>query len=145
MIKFINKYTTCSLKNPSCQHIVEEVNQHNHTHSCKKYGPKCRFGFPRFPSLTTEIAIPADIRFKDPETASRKLVEAHRILRDVKEVLENEAKMEELKKTRKADIDTFIFHTNIHQKINNYLEEIELNTSIDFISKDQCVLDEYNS
>ena len=37
LVKFINKCTSCSLKNPSCRHIVKDVNQHAHTRSCKKH------------------------------------------------------------------------------------------------------------
>ena len=119
LIKFINKFTTCSLKNPSCSHIVKDVNEHAHTRSCKKYGPKCRFGFPRFPCIKTDIAIPADVRYSDPEKASSKLAEARKILKEVKEVLENDEVMEKLQRIRKEDLNTYLEHTNIHQKINN--------------------------
>ena len=38
LTKFINKFTTCSLKDPSCKHVVEDVNQHNHTPSWEVVG-----------------------------------------------------------------------------------------------------------
>ena len=130
LTKFINKFTTCSLKDPSCKNIVEDVNQHNHTRSCKKYGPKCRFGFPRFPCIRTEIGIPSDVKFDDPEKASEMLVHAHKILREVKNVLENEEVMETLVKTRQEEIDIYLYHKGIYQKISNHLEEIDRKSAV---------------
>ena len=144
MIKFVDKFTTCSLKNPRCKHIVESVNQHAHTHTCRKHTTTCRFRFPRFPSINTEIGIPSYIKYKDPERASEELIKAQMILRDVKEVLENKELMENLVKTRKSDIDTYMYHTNIYQKIEDYLKEVELKISIHKRSKDKCIIEEYN-
>ena len=41
-------------------------------------------------------------------------------------------------------IDKCIHHTNIYQKIDNYLEEIALGTLVHSRSKDECILKEYN-
>ena len=38
--------------------IVEQVQIHHHTKTCRKYGSKCRFNFPKFPSEQTIIAQP---------------------------------------------------------------------------------------
>ena len=70
------------------------------------------------------------------------LVHAHKILRDVKNVLENEEVMATLVKTRQEELDIYLHHKGIYQKISNYLEEIDLNTKLK--SKDKCVIDQYN-
>ena len=57
---FADKFISCSLKNIDVKKIVEEVQIHHHTKSCRKYGPKCRFHCPRFPSLRTLVAGPID-------------------------------------------------------------------------------------
>ena len=82
------------------------------------------------------------MKFDDPEKASEMLVHAHKILRDVKNVLENEEVMATLVKTRQEELDIYLHHKGIYQKISNYLEEIDLNTKLK--SKDKCVIDQYN-
>ena len=52
--------------------------------------------------------------------------------------------MENLLKTRKSDIDTYLYYTNIHQKIEDYLKEVELKTPIHKRSSDKCIMEEYN-
>ena len=52
---FIDKFVSCSLKDPSTVNIVRSVNMHNHTKPCQQYGPPCRFRFPRFPCMETII------------------------------------------------------------------------------------------
>ena len=55
---FVDAFVTCSLDIKDLTEIVEEVQKHTHSLSCKKYGQQCRFGFPRFPSERTIIAQP---------------------------------------------------------------------------------------
>ena len=61
--EYIDRFVSCSLKDPSTVHIVKSVNMHNHTKSCQK-NPPCRFRFPRFPCLETIISIPAEVNLK---------------------------------------------------------------------------------
>ena len=56
--QFFCAFVTCSLNIEDLTSIVEKVQHHNHSNSCKKYGQQCRFGFPRFPSDRTIIAQP---------------------------------------------------------------------------------------
>ena len=56
LAEFADLFISCSLKNPSTERIVRAVNIHFHTKTCRKYCPKCRFYFPRFPSLKTLIS-----------------------------------------------------------------------------------------
>ena len=52
--------------------------------------------------------------------------------------------MEIFVKTRKSDIDTYMHHTNIYQKIEDYLKEVDLKTPIHKRSSDKCIIEEYN-
>ena len=36
--------------------VVEQVQTHHHTNSCRKYGTECRYNFDRYPSRRTIIA-----------------------------------------------------------------------------------------
>ena len=74
---FIDKFCTCTLKDPRTRDIVRSVNMHNHTKSCRKYMIECRFWYPRFPSLKTIIATPAEILHSDPDVAAKALQEAN--------------------------------------------------------------------
>ena len=55
---FIDTFISCSLQNKTVSQIVKEVQIHHHTKTCRKYGSKCRFNFPKFPSEETIIAQP---------------------------------------------------------------------------------------
>ena len=64
--KFADKFCTCSLDNDKVGKkvvkIVEKVNEHGHSKSCKKAPPKCRWKFPRFPlDKTTFIDVNREI------------------------------------------------------------------------------------
>ena len=62
--KFVDKFIKCSLDEDEYDDdfidIVNSVQKHNHSHTCYKKGPSCRFGFPRLPSERTIIATPLD-------------------------------------------------------------------------------------
>ena len=71
--------------------------------SCKKKSDKCRFHFPKLPSLNTFIAIPARIKYpgckdaSDVQTADKaKFEHAKDIKAKVKLMLQNEEQMEQL-------------------------------------------------
>ena len=50
LAQFADNFVTCSFKDPKTEHIIRSVNIHHHTKTCRKYGPTCRFHFPRFPA-----------------------------------------------------------------------------------------------
>ena len=63
--KLTDMFVTCSL-NPATIHedkdighkivnIIKEVNCHRCTNPCKKFGDKCKYGFPRFPLKETLV------------------------------------------------------------------------------------------
>ena len=58
MTKFIDNFISCSLEDSFVRDIVKEVQIHYHTNTCRKYGSKCRFNFPKFPSEKTIVAQP---------------------------------------------------------------------------------------
>ena len=47
--------------------IARKVNQHHHTHTCKKYQTKCRFKMPKLPSYRTLIGRPTDGNLSEEE------------------------------------------------------------------------------
>ena len=77
MSKFVDKFICCST-NPedikkllyrvdendrqkvaeNVSNIVEDVNTHHHTKSCRKHNTKCRFNFPKLPSKRTILTQP---------------------------------------------------------------------------------------
>jgi hypothetical protein len=143
--EYIDKFISCSLKDPSTEHIVRSVNMHNHTKPCKKYGPPCRFRFPRFPCLETIISIPSDVRYKDPEVASSQLKKSQALLLKVKTVLENDEDMKTFTKLHQDKIDLYMKHKKILQWISNHVDEIDLETPADVCSKDYFILEEYRA
>ena len=56
----------------------------------------CRFRYPRFPILETIIAVPASIKYPDEEVCNEKVKLRTSILKSVKNILENEGKMENI-------------------------------------------------
>ena len=63
--KLTDMFITCSL-NPDTIHkdeeigkqriaIIKQVNCHNCTNPCEKYGDKCKYGFPKFPLKETMV------------------------------------------------------------------------------------------
>ena len=105
LAKFIDRFCTCSLKDPMTVGIVKSVNIHNCTKSCHKYGPECRFGAPWFPSLRTIIAVPHNIRYPDPEVAEKALKESKLLLNRVKDVLEVDIFMDSVCREGASAID----------------------------------------
>ena len=59
LVQFADTFVSVSLNDPDISDVVKEVNVHHHTRTCKKYGPShCRFGFPRYPTDETVLAVP---------------------------------------------------------------------------------------
>ena len=131
---FIDKFCTCSLKDLSTRDIVRSVNMHNHTKSCRKIIMiECRFRFPRFPSLRTIIAIPAEIRYKDPEKASKALNQANALLKRVKDVLEDDDLMAYYCKYYQDEIEVYIKERHIVKKLTESIAATDL--GVDFCGK----------
>ena len=62
VVNFVDQFTTVSLcedeVGKEIVKIVEEVNVHHHTKTCRKNSPKCRFRYPKFPVWKTILVRP---------------------------------------------------------------------------------------
>ena len=125
LAKFIDRFCTCSLKDPMTVDIVKSVNIHNCTKSCHKYGPECRFGAPWFPSLRTIIAVPHNIRYSNPEVAEKALKESKLLLKRVKDVLEVDIFIESVCRKDASVIAKYMKHKKIMSLSKDVLDEIE--------------------
>ena len=121
--KLADKYISCSLKNPRNVDIVRAVNTHNHTKTCRKYGRKCRFFFPRFPSLRTIVSEPVKHSESSSKFQKERLAESKKLLEKVKDVLENEELMNEICETKNEEIVQYMNHLRSIQNIELLLEE----------------------
>ena len=107
--EFADLFIKCTLKDPKTKAIVEEVQMHHHTKACTKYCPKCRFYYPRFPSLKTIVSVPFNqLEGKSKEEQLECLEKSIANLKKVKDVLEDNELMEVLKKVGQEEIDNFI-------------------------------------
>lgn len=66
MAKVADLAISVSLRDPSVNDLVKEVQLHRHTaKACKKYGTQCRFNFPKLPIHKTMISTPSNYVFDD--------------------------------------------------------------------------------
>ena len=145
LAKFIDKFCTCSLKDPKTRDIVKSVNIHNHTKTCKKYLVECRFWFPRFPSLRTIIAVPAEVKYSDPDVATRELQEATALLKKVKDILEDEDEMAALCNYGKDEIECYVSYKNIVFTIKDIVEEESTGIALDWSNFNEILRNAYRS
>ena len=104
---FIDEFTTVTTHpetiGKDVSTIAREVNQHHHTHTCRKYGDGCRFGFPKFPSPETLIAEPV---IGGNEEKLSNLKKCGETLKKVKEVLMDSEKIQKIMKNFSKDLET---------------------------------------
>ena len=95
-------FTTCSL-NPNTIHsdvkigqtivdIIREVNCHNCTKPCEKYGDNCKYGFPRWPLKKTLVVDKKEFSGEtdmDKNTVEGKTKSYENILNDIEELLKD--------------------------------------------------------
>ena len=122
---FVDLFITCSLRNPATREIAKQVQTHNHTYTCTKMGSsKCRFSFPRFPSLHTIVAVPLRLIFGDDEDAKKKeMMKMRVVLHKVTEVLENKEIMEEVNKIRQDEIEEIYIENDLSTRAAHILED----------------------
>ena len=117
VIKFIDTFVTCTTDKVEAKklllrdsgdkdaiasrvvNIAATVNRHKHSKSCRKYNTKCRFSYPKLPSLRTILTKDKDIYYKDElnsisddiivrdQWIGNKMKTSHKILDAVGEVL----------------------------------------------------------
>ena len=104
--RFIDDYITCSRLYLSIRHIVDDVNWHYHSKSCKKKKETdCRFGFPKFPSDHTIIAMPLD-KDMEPEQRDYVMEKLKAVLLAVKMVLRSFP-------CKPSELDNYLIDNNV--------------------------------
>ena len=68
--------------------IARETQTHDHSKTCKKHSPECRFGMPRYPMWKTILSKP--IKGDDDEEKSDRRIKHKEVLKAVLGVLEDE-------------------------------------------------------
>ena len=85
------------------------VQRHHLTFTCRKRSSKCRFDFPRFPCLRTQVAVPFRLRFgEDEEAKKREMNKTKLVLHKVREILEDDEKMDEVNKLFQDEIEEIV-------------------------------------
>ena len=121
---FVDQFMTCSLRNPTTRKIAMSVQRHHHTFTCKKRSSKCRFNFPRLPCLYTQVAIPLRLRFEEDEEAKRKeLLKTRIVIHKVREILEDDERMDEVNKLYQDEIDEIINANDLALRAQHILED----------------------
>ena len=124
MEAFVDEFVTCSLRNPSTRKIATTVQRHHHTFSCRKRSSKCRFNFPRFPCLYTQVAIPLRLRFGDDEEGKRKeMMKTRIVLHKVREILEDDERMDEVNTTYQEEIEEIVDANDFSLRAQHILED----------------------
>ena len=120
LAEFVDWSVSCSLKDPTTRHLVLEFNKHKHfTKSCRKKGPDCKYGFPRFPTTKTIIAVPSRILFKDDDVKEKEMIsKSNDIKSKMKTVLKDVDIMKVAENHREDEID-------LHLRNHKNVEEIE--------------------
>ena len=141
----VDRFITCTLKDPSTRHLAQQLQQHKHfPQSCRKHGTKCRFGAPWLPCLRTVLQVPPKVKFKDVTDKvifDAKVQEAADMQKAVSSVLEDEEFMAKATSHRAEEIEAYLTHRNLEQKIANLLEERSKKDPI--LSVDPEVLADY--
>ena len=120
---FADKFITVTLKDPMTQKIASKVQRHRHTKTCERPGVKCRFDFPKPPSLITMLTVPT--RITVPDEVDR--TELHRLMRvvssKVTSVLENVEIMEEIKTIHQEDFEELVHFRDIAVRSQRIIED----------------------
>ena len=146
---FVDRFITCTLKDPSTRRQALDLQQHKHfPQSCRKRGTNCRYGAPWFPAIRTIIQVPARLKFElgEDELENEKIKvrqeEAEAVQRAVKEVLEDEDFMEDAQSWRVDEIEEYLTHRDLDQKISCHLAHMD-DKEYKIPTKDPDVLQDY--
>jgi hypothetical protein len=149
----VDRFITCTLKDPSTRDIALSVQQHKHfPQSCKKRGTNCRFGAPWFPCMRTIIQVPPRIKYKKEKVSGeesdndedaekekkeaeekekeekeieQKIGDAKEIQNAVKAVIEDNELMAGIQQYRQDEIDKYLHHRKLVQQISIVLQEMK--------------------
>ena len=121
---YIEKFVSCSLKNPETRDIALAVQVHKHTKTCTSRGPDCRFYFPQFPSLRTIISVPTRLVYPDDEEQKKELqAKLNLVLGAVKDVLEDDKEMARADNIFRDEIDLLIEDRDFAVRSKKILED----------------------
>ena len=122
--KFIDDFISCSLQDERVSHIVKEVQIHHHSKTCRKYGSKCRFGFPRYPSEHTIVAqplivanFPSQSDMEKHEKMLQTVLQKVRKVMDDMEVRKNDDKLFSQHLINKITIDDILIDAKIAENL----------------------------
>ena len=121
---FVDEFITCSLRNPMTRKIAMSVQSHHHTFTCSKRGSNCRFSFPRFPCLYTQVAVPVRLIFgEDEDRKKEELQKMRTVLNKVRTVLEDKDMMTKINEIHKDEIEEIIGEKELHLKARHILDD----------------------
>ena len=121
---YIDKFVSCSLKDPETRDIALDVQIHKHTKTCTSRGPDCRFYFPLFPSLRTIISVPIRLVYPEDEEQRKELRDKiNLVLGSVKQVLENKEEMDRADNICRNEIDKFIENQDLASRSRKILRD----------------------
>ena len=120
---FADKFITVTLKDPMTTQIASKVQRHRHTKTCERPGVKCRFDFPKPPSLYTMLTVPTRISVADDDERKELHSKMRVVLTKVRSVLENEEAMEEVLSHHQEDFDELVGHRDVAIRSQRILED----------------------
>ena len=143
LIKFADKFTTCTLNHEkAAEHlddeeevekqgkqiikIVKECQVHHHTKTCKKKGgQQCRFNFPKYPIWKTVLS--HGVEGETLEDREERSLKHQKILRLVREVLDNQNIMDKILRDYKMEEETKMeYEINRKKRILHILSEAQV-------------------
>ena len=93
---FADKFITVTLKDPRTRGIASKVQRHRHTKTCERQGVRCRFDFPKLPSMYTMLTVPSRVTVMDDEDRKDLHRKIKVVVSKVRSVIECEEVMEEI-------------------------------------------------
>ena len=120
---FADKFITVTLKDPMTTQIASKVQRHRHTKTCERPGVKCRFDFPKPPSLYTMLTVPTRISVADDDERKELHTKMRVILSKVRSVMEDEEAMEDLVSMHQEDFDELVGHRDVAIRSQRILED----------------------
>ena len=131
LVKYVDKFVTCSL-NPAklskmgCSDgaalakLAEEVQQHRHTRTCRKYDTTCRFHKPTFPMKKTKVFCNELTSEQNKDDSQRK--RKPEILVKVKELLDDKVTIDKImSKYNKKEESLKEYEANRDERIDELL------------------------
>ena len=133
IVRLTDMFVSCSL-NPDTIHedkeigkkivrIIQEVNCHNCTGPCQKYGDKCKYGFPKYPLKETLVIDKNELLSEDDAPDEKDKKNFQEILSNIEDLLNNEEQLREImSKYPKGNTD-IEFKANRGKRIDLLLEK----------------------